>query len=139
MTVKHLLGPCGVWGTGALLGAQYGAQWGAKEAVVWTHIRPSSFNLKDSLVRPLPKVLEARGWYQSIRSTPLELFWGPNHLRGPNHGGQEQWSGHTSGPSSFSLKGALLGAQSSLLGAQSWGARSQWSGHTSGPSSFNLK
>lgn len=40
-----------------------------------------------------------------------ELFWGPNHLFwGPNHGGpRRQWSGHTSGPSSFNLKGKNAG------------------------------
>ncbi|CAB1442455.1 unnamed protein product [Pleuronectes platessa] len=104
MTVKHLLGPCGVWGTGALLGAQsslLGAQsWGAKEAVVWTHIRPL-FVQPERFARSTPS--------QGPRSSAMELFWGPNHLFwGPNHGGpRRQWSGHTSGPSSFNLKGSL--------------------------------
>ncbi|CAB1443413.1 unnamed protein product, partial [Pleuronectes platessa] len=39
-----------------------------------------------------------------------ELFWGPNH-----GGPRRQWSGHTSGPSSFNLKGASVGHTSGLF------------------------
>ncbi|CAB1457507.1 unnamed protein product [Pleuronectes platessa] len=93
MTVKHLLGPCGVWGTGALLGAQsslLGAQsWGAKEMQWSGHTSgPSSFSLKGKNAGKIhrnstrnqkfptspahfwgfgrstpPKVVEARKWY----------------------------------------------------------------------------